>query len=1160
MFSNAALLSLSKKLTFFITSIVVFVFLYGVLPAASAPTVAGIEFQNDDPYETGDEVEVWVRFTDNVTVTGTPRLGFNIGGTTKYAYYRELDHRVLRFFYTVQVDDYDRDGLSIINNSLELNGGSITAVVDGEDAVLDHNFRGYLDGEELYQAVNFYPFTDEIIITNSADFGEDTEFQDEMVGIRYTYEGARPTVSLTFAPAWVEEHYPMEHLTGDPNVIIILQKPRAPAATVTVTLTGTEDWPREIRREVTINFSTSSQGTAVYPTVTLTVVEPDEPGLTDIVHFTLTEPDTEFRGQGEITLAVDPSSAAADYTLYVGGSSLEDGIWTANGSITQADPNEKGRTIPGATVTLSVQSPTSGNLIEGLTFKTDTYTYTFFQREYTFHQPDFPNPGLVRSLRQDPDDGDNIVIRWGPPLNTGSGLITHYEVSYKKGTENFGDWFSTGLSSQLNLPGIEDDTNVEYEVKVRAVNSEGLAGDPVSLTGLTLLAGRIVAFTEEVQQPPQGASRQQVLPQQEESSEKEEPPPPVNPDDTQQPTTPPDDTQQPTTPPDDTQQPTTPPATNNPGSGGGGGGGGTPRRDTVTATKVPYSPIVINEIGNNEGNAHDWVELLNVTDTEVDLEKWELTQIVSENSETALVAFPDGKGAHTIPAQGVLLLVGSDPFQDTEHPLAAGIKINADTSSARREKKTGIRSRYYVDARLQLSDTEPSLLVLRNAKNKKRTSENIVDLTGSLYIEDASTDFQTQLWPLQATQAGSDDVLRELDEAFVAGKVYQRRKIKAGTAEHTWGSRWYTGVGYKRTAKQVAANGGTPGFPNDAIKAQISDLVENATVSISEIMYTPGRGMPQWIELYNSATTQAVNLKDWELQLESAAGADVRNITLTLKANILIQPNQPLLLVSAKTESDQHSGHFPPSRLINLWGLYRSELAVIDAGRQYTLLSPNAFRLTLREKGGGVVDVAGNLDDAGQARWALPTAEAGRSSILRVYDKATGPRDGTLGVAGTAKTYGWILAADRAALAPQPLYYGHRDDQGSPGYRIGGALPVSLSLFRSRRVESGVVVVKWVTESELNNAGFNILRSETREGAFERVNASLIAGQGTTSERTVYTWTDSTAKPEVFYYYQIEEVSLAGERLPLATARLRGHISAAGKLTTRWGALKQPLH
>ena len=634
---------------------------------------------------------------------------------------------------------------------------------------------------------------------------------------------------------------------------------------------------------------------------------------------------------------------------------------------------------------------------------------------------------------------------------------------------------------------------------------------------------------------------------------------PVNPPPTSQQPPPPEDTQQP--PPEDTEKetqttaPVHPPPTSQP-TGGGGGGGGASRRNTVTRTTVPYSPIVINEIGNNEADAHDWVELRNVTDTEVDLENYELTQIVSKNSETTLVAFPQGKGAHTIPPHGVLLLVGSDPFEDTEHPLAAGIRINQDTSPERREKKTGTLSRYYVDARLQLSDTEPSLLVLRNAENKKKTSENIVDLTGTLYIEDASTDFQTQLWPLVRASAGSDDVIRDLDEAFLAGKVYQRRKTKTGTSEHTWVSRFYTGVGYKRTAAKKAANGGTPGFPNDVIKDQTADLLEGATVSISEIMYTPGSSMPQWIELYNSSTTQAVRLRDWTLQFESAAGADVHNITLTLKENIIMPPNQPLLLVSTRT--DRHSGHFPSSRIISLWGAYRSELKVADVGRRYTLLSPNAFRLTLREKGGSVVDVAGNLDDEGQPRWALPTSEAGnRSSILRVYDKTTGPRDGTLGVAGTAKPYGWVLASDRAAVAPQQLYYGHIDDQGSPGYRIGGALPVALSFFRSQRVQSGAVVLKWVTESELNNAGFNILRCETREGTFKQVNTSLIAGQGTTSDRTVYTWTDPTAKPDTFYYYQIEEVSLEGKRLTLATARLSGHISAAGKRITQWGALKQ---
>ena len=57
-------------------------------------------------------------------------------------------------------------------------------------------------------------------------------------------------------------------------------------------------------------------------------------------------------------------------------------------------------------------------------------------------------------------------------------------------------------------------------------------------------------------------------------------------------------------------------------------------------------------------------------------------------------------------------------------------------------------------------------------------------------------------------------------------------------------------------------------------------------------------------------------------------------------------------------------------------------------------------------------------------------------------------------------------------------FYGHRDDVGTPGYRLGGPLPVSLSKFRPvRNQETGHVDITWITESELNNAGFNILRS-----------------------------------------------------------------------------------
>ena len=99
-------------------------------------------------------------------------------------------------------------------------------------------------------------------------------------------------------------------------------------------------------------------------------------------------------------------------------------------------------------------------------------------------------------------------------------------------------------------------------------------------------------------------------------------------------------------------------------------------------------------------------------------------------------------------------------------------------------------------------------------------------------------------------------------------------------------------------------------------------------------------------------------------------------------------------------------------------------------------------------------------------------------------------------------------------------------------------------------------VVKWTTESELDNAGFYILQSQTKKGKFKVINPTMIQGAGTTSERHTYTWTDTTAKPNVVYYYRIEDISHAGVRKQLATVRLRGLVSASGKLTTMWGDLK----
>ena len=123
------------------------------------------------------------------------------------------------------------------------------------------------------------------------------------------------------------------------------------------------------------------------------------------------------------------------------------------------------------------------------------------------------------------------------------------------------------------------------------------------------------------------------------------------------------------------------------------------------------------------------------------------------------------------------------------------------------------------------------------------------------------------------------------------------------------------------------------------------------------------------------------------------------------------------------------------------------------------------------------------------------------------------------------------------------------------GIKDGQVLPVTLSRFRAEHTDAGVVL-KWTTESEVDNAGFYIYRSQTRDGTFKVVNPTLIQGAGTTSERNTYTWKDTTAKPNTVYYYQIEDISHAGVRKQLATVRLRGLVSASGKLTTRWADLK----
>ena len=366
----------------------------------------------------------------------------------------------------------------------------------------------------------------------------------------------------------------------------------------------------------------------------------------------------------------------------------------------------------------------------------------------------------------------------------------------------------------------------------------------------------------------------------------------------------------------------------------------------------------------------------------------------------------------------------------------------------------------------------------------------------------------------------------------------------------------------------------TPAAATIGAAADTSVMIpEEGQIYISEIMVAGGGTLPQWIEISNGSRTEQVNLSGWTLTIKNAtADTDVdvgAKAVFTIPAGTKIDPSgqhdtPSTVLIVTDQGRNNLDGAMADGQIVNLWVDQQVELTLLDiTNRRYSLLSDVAFRITLAPPTTSIVteqqataraaatDVVGNLADDGTAMWALPMHEGGaRSSIIRRHVSSE-PKDGKMMDA-------WVLAADTDFAQVMPLtvrsYNGLPTDIGTPGFRAGGALPVELSHFRPARDKAtGAVVITWSTQSELNNAGFFIKRSQQRYGRFEVINATMIRGAGTTSEKQFYTYTDTTAQPNIVYYYQIEDVSLDGNRQTLTRGiRLRGHVGAVGKATTTW--------
>lgn len=70
--------------------------------------------------------------------------------------------------------------------------------------------------------------------------------------------------------------------------------------------------------------------------------------------------------------------------------------------------------------------------------------------------------------------------------------------------------------------------------------------------------------------------------------------------------------------------------------------------------------------------------------------------------------------------------------------------------------------------------------------------------------------------------------------------------------------------------------------------------------------------------------------------------------------------------------------------------------------------------------------------------------------------------------------------------------------------------------------------ITWKTASEVETAGFNLYRSTSPDGPWEKINAQIIPPAEDPVSGGDYSFIDKTAKPGQTYYYQLEEVELSG--------------------------------
>ena len=183
---------------------------------SGAPTVTAVavtsDAGDDDTYLLGETIRITLTFSEAVDVAGSPQLAIDMDpaewGEKQAAYHSGSGTNSLTFTHTVVEPNVSTQGIAVLADTLQLNGGSIKSASSQTDANLSHAGLGHDPSHKVdWQQSPPATVPSVTAVTVSSDAGDDdTYLLGETIRITLTFSEAvdvagSPQLAIDMDPA-----------------------------------------------------------------------------------------------------------------------------------------------------------------------------------------------------------------------------------------------------------------------------------------------------------------------------------------------------------------------------------------------------------------------------------------------------------------------------------------------------------------------------------------------------------------------------------------------------------------------------------------------------------------------------------------------------------------------------------------------------------------------------------------------------------------------------------------------------------------------------------------------------------------------------------------------------------------------------------------------